>query len=108
MDSMCSVKGVLVCVCIFLLYQIKSALVLSSVSMLKPPSFPQKSSVWCRTYSRGNQSHVTAAGAAALGLSREESAIPALPLMPSPLAPLSLLLVVLRKTPESSVQLSSA
>lgn len=101
---MCSVKVILVCVCIFTLYQIKSALVLSSVSMLKPLSFPQKSSAWYQTYGSGNQSHVTTAGAAVLGLSREESAIL---LMPS-LAPLSLLLVVLRKTPKSSIQLSSA
>lgn len=64
-NSMCSVKVILVCVCIFTLYQIKSALVLSSVSMLKPLSFPQKSSAWYQTYGSGNQSHLTTAGAGA-------------------------------------------
>lgn len=44
--------------CVFILYQIKSALVLSSVSMLKPLAVPQKSSVWYKTYGSRNQSHV--------------------------------------------------
>lgn len=69
MDS--TVKVVLVCVCMFILYQIKSALVLSSVSMCKPLSFPWKTqcgAVGTKPYNYGR--------GCIIGLSREESAIP--------------------------------